>query len=150
VVGGLHELPSVKLTKMPRMADFALWGEAVGRGLKWEADAFSSAYEDNRWEATETTLENSPVGKAVLEFALSRLEWECSPAELLELLNERVGKRVARSPAWPKSTERLTNELRRLAPQLRMRGLSVTFSRTRDSRRVRLVTAGFLAMIERT
>jgi hypothetical protein len=33
VVGGLRELPSVRLSRMPRMADFARWGEAVGRGL---------------------------------------------------------------------------------------------------------------------
>jgi hypothetical protein len=33
MVGGLRELPSVHLAELPRMADYALWGEAVGRGL---------------------------------------------------------------------------------------------------------------------
>ena len=32
VAGGMRELPSVKLSRLPRMADFAKWGEAVGRG----------------------------------------------------------------------------------------------------------------------
>jgi hypothetical protein len=35
IVGGLRELPSVDLKELPRMADFAEWGEAIGRGLAW-------------------------------------------------------------------------------------------------------------------
>ena len=31
-------LLSVHLAKLPRMADYAKWGEAVGRGLKWGAE----------------------------------------------------------------------------------------------------------------
>ncbi|MFI5454554.1 MAG: hypothetical protein ACHRXM_03800, partial [Isosphaerales bacterium] len=33
VAGGLRELPSVRLTELPRMADFAKFAEAVGRKL---------------------------------------------------------------------------------------------------------------------
>ena len=40
VVGGLRELPSVRLTELPRMADFACLGEAVGRGLGWPEGTF--------------------------------------------------------------------------------------------------------------
>ena len=35
VVGGLRVLPSVSLPELPRMADYAKWGEAVGQGLGW-------------------------------------------------------------------------------------------------------------------
>ena len=35
IVGGLRELASVHLAELPRMADYAIWGEAVGRGLGW-------------------------------------------------------------------------------------------------------------------
>jgi energy-coupling factor transporter ATP-binding protein EcfA2 len=40
IVGGLRELPSVNLTDLPRMADYAEWGEATSRGLGWGADTF--------------------------------------------------------------------------------------------------------------
>jgi hypothetical protein len=145
LVGGLRELPSVKLSRLPRMADFAKWGDAVNRGLGWDADAFISAFEGSRKEASETSLESSPVGSLLLELASTALEWESSPTELLQMLTERAGKKVARSPGWPKSPQRLTNELRRIAPQLRMHGLSIIFSRTGQSRCVAVMTAEYLA-----
>ena len=66
IVGGLRELPSVDLKTLPRMADYAEWGEATGRGLGWGAGAFLSTYKDNRKEATEALLEDSPVASVVL------------------------------------------------------------------------------------
>jgi hypothetical protein len=83
----------------------------------------------------------------LLKLAPTILNWECSPTELFDVLTAKVGRRVARSAAWPKSTQRFTSELRRLAPQLRMHGLSMVFSRTYQGRRVALVTAGFIAAV---
>ena len=37
IVGGLRELPTLELAALPRMADFARFGEAIGRGLGWPA-----------------------------------------------------------------------------------------------------------------
>jgi hypothetical protein len=34
-VGALRELPSVDLKELPRMADYAEWGEATSRGRGW-------------------------------------------------------------------------------------------------------------------
>ena len=57
VVGGLRELPSVQLTELPRMADFACLGEAVGRALGWPEGMFLATYSENRHETTVTALE---------------------------------------------------------------------------------------------
>jgi hypothetical protein len=145
LVAGLRERPSVRLARLPRMADFALWGEAVCRGLCWAPGEFASAYEDSRRTATETSLGSSPLGTVLLELATSILNWETSPSELFRILTEKVGKRVARSAGWPKTLRSFGNELRRLAPQLRMHGLSISFSKGRDSQLVTLVTVAFLA-----
>jgi hypothetical protein len=126
---------------------FALWGEAVARGLGRERGSFMAAYERSRHEATETALESSPLGSMLLKLAPTILNWECSPTELFEMLTTKVGRRVAGSAAWPKSTQRFMSELRRLSPQLRMHGLSTVFSRTYQGRRVALVTAGFIAEV---
>ena len=67
IVGGLRELPSVHLAELPRMADYAMWGEAVGRGLGWEPGTFLSTYTDNRKEATLTDLLDSPLGNVLLQ-----------------------------------------------------------------------------------
>ena len=75
------------------------------------------------------------------------LEWECSPTELFERLGEFVGKKAARSAAWPKSTQKFTNELRRMAPQLRMHGVSVVFNRTHEGRVVQIANIRLLGAI---
>jgi hypothetical protein len=63
VVGGLRLLPSVILTEMPRMADYAKWGEAVGHGLGWGSESFLSTYDANRRHATLMALEDSELVK---------------------------------------------------------------------------------------
>ena len=134
IVGGLRELPSVHLAELPRMADYAIWGEAVGRGLGWEPGTFLSTYTDNRKEATLTDLLDSPLGNALLQFASLIPSLSGTPAKLHAALTEIAGKKVATSADWPKTTANFSNELRRLAPQLRMHGMSVSFERRHEGR----------------
>ena len=146
VAGGMRELPSVKLSRLPRMADFAKWCEAVGRGLGWGSGTCDSTYEDNMMAATEASLEGSIVARLVMELAYEMVEWEGTPTELFELLTDQVGRAVARSSAWPKSTQYFMNEVRRLAPQLRMLGVFVVSSRTRARRRVQVTRVEHLGL----
>jgi hypothetical protein len=136
VVAGLRELPSVQPTELPRMADFACFGEAIGRGLGWPAGTFLSAYSENRQSATALAIEDSPLALVLLESALlgGLRNWTLSPAEMLEDLTRDLSRRVAASARWPKTPRAFSNELRRIAPALRARGIDVGFGRTRDSR----------------
>ena len=118
VAHGLRELRDVKMERMPRMADFARWRVAVGRGLGWRPNAFLSAYEKNRIAATEPSLDGSPLGTFLLTLAGRWLDFDRSPTDLLELFTGDVDKKVAKSAGWPKSPQALTNELRRIGPQL--------------------------------
>jgi hypothetical protein len=99
IVGGLRELPSIKVPNLPRMADFATFGEAVGRSLHWPAGAFLADYNDNRREATVTQLEDSMVAAVLLGNAHRLDGWTGSASELLSMLTRGVGKRVATSSA---------------------------------------------------
>ncbi len=134
IAGGLRELPSIHLPKMPRMADFAAFGEAVGRTLGWPAGTLLADYNANRREASVTQLEDSLVANLLLKNSDRLGGWNGTASELLSLLSRAVGGRSAASAHWPKSPARFTNELRRIAPQLRMHGLSITFERSRESR----------------
>ena len=67
MVGALRELPSVRLTELPRMADFARFGEALGRGLRWPAGAFLGSYLEGRRDATIATIDDSVFGTFLLE-----------------------------------------------------------------------------------
>ena len=134
IVGGLRELPSVHLAELPRMADYAMWGEGVGRGLGWGPETFLSTYTDNRKEATMTDLVNSPLGNVLLQVADKLRELAGTPAQLHAKLTEIVGKKVAASADWPKTAENFGRELRRLAPQLRLHGIGVSFERRPEGR----------------
>ncbi len=142
VAGGLRELPSVKLAELPRMADFATFGEAVGRALGWDAGTVLLDYNNNRKDASATQIEESIVATTMLKFAPAALNWYGTATELLKELGERAGGNVVRSSRWPKSPAWLTNELRRIAPQLRSNGLSVTFDRTDGKRTIVIRNAG--------
>jgi hypothetical protein len=129
ISGGLRELPAVDLKELPRMADYAEWGEAVSRGLQWEPGKFLTTYNDNRRIATETDLEKTHVGSVMLQIARIGTKWTGSPAKLLAAATDAVGKKIASSARWPKTAREFSVELRRIAPQLALHGLIVEFGR---------------------
>ena len=143
IVGGLRVLPSVQLADLPRMADFALFGEAVGRGLGWAPGTFLAAYLENRQQATLSTVEDSILANTLLKHVkrnFGLLEW-CAPAtELHSQMTLDLDRRVAKSPSWPKTPRTFANELRRLAPTLAENGLFVIFKRTEKARLITLTT----------
>jgi hypothetical protein len=136
IVGGLRELPSVNLTELPRMADYAEWGEAISRGLGWGADTFVSTYKDNRKEATEVLLEDSPVATVMLALARIGGNWSGKTQALYEAIVKAKGN--ALGPLWPKTISMFGTELRRIAPQLRLHGISIGFERRGRDRIVTL------------
>ena len=146
IVGGLRELPSVDLKELPRMADYAEWGEATSRGLGWGAETFVSTYKDNRKEATQVLLEDSPVASVMLALARIGVNWSGKAQELYQGAVNIVGRRFG--PGWPKTISMFATELRRIAPQLRLHGLSISFERRGKDRVIILKTEGASATAE--
>jgi hypothetical protein len=141
VVGGLRGLPSVEVAELPRKADCAAFAEAVGRGLGWPAGTVLSDYELNRHDAMATVVEDSVLATAMLATVRathSVLNWHGTATEFLEEVGKLAGKKVTGSAGWPKSPRALTNEMRRIASQLRRSGLFVSFERT-DAKRLIIV-----------
>jgi hypothetical protein len=138
VAGGLRERPNVQLAGLPRMADYAVWGEAVARGLGWGAGTFLATYKENRKEAAGVMLEESPVADALLQLARSEPGLVTPVSELHAKLTRNAGKRIAVACGWPKTANLLAREVRRIALQLRLQGLCVTFERRYDGQYVTL------------
>ena len=134
VVEGLKRLPTIRLPKLPRMADFALWATACETAL-WPAGTFEAAYNSNRDESIEAVIEADPVAAAVRTLAQARTVaqgrtvWTGTATDLLVALTKSVGDRVARSKNWPDSVEALSNRLRRAATCLRKVGIEIVFVR---------------------
>jgi hypothetical protein len=150
VAGGLRLLPEVRPASVPRMADFALFGEAVSRALGYPPDTFLRAYGENRRDANESVVEDSPVAGAVRALA-SRGEWTGIAAELLMELRAIIeppgsgpdGSQAkaggARSVSLlPKTPRGMSAAIRRLAPPLRMVGIHVGFGERTS--KARLIT----------
>jgi len=57
VAGALARRPSIRLERLPRMADFATWAVAAEPALGWPDGAFMRAYAGNRASAHELALE---------------------------------------------------------------------------------------------
>lgn len=135
----LRALPGVRLERLPRMADFALLGEAMTTARGWPS--FAATYGAYRERAIVAALEASPVAVA-LQHYIDRhpAGWEGTVQGLLEVL----GDYRREAEAWPKSARGLADALRRLAPGLRVAGVSVRFNpeRQRDGFHVAVKMAG--------
>ncbi len=142
----LKKLPETKLEKLPRMADFALWVTAAEEALGWQPAAFIKAYSQNRRDANDLSLEASPVAEAILAFMSSLQQWSGTSTELLAELNQHADeekrKPNERNGLWPTSARLLSNALRRLAPNLKVAGIEITFVKIKGTRTVQLEKRG--------
>ena len=101
------------------MADFVEWSAAGLPSLGFGADEFAEAYRRNREATRELPLEASPIVDPLMKL-LRRGAWEGSASELLaELDRGQLGSDFYRSRDWPGTPEKLSSELRRIAPSLR-------------------------------
>jgi hypothetical protein len=126
VAHGLRELPSTRLQKTPRMADFALWATACETAF-WQRGTFAQAYQQNREDAVGTVIEADLVASAVQSFIAARTVWRGTSADLLGALKVAVGEDQARLKEWPTTPRALSGRLRRAAATLRKVGVEVTF-----------------------
>ena len=135
MVVGLRRLPDIKLAKLPRMADFALWATACEPAYAVEG-TFARAYDANLSGAIELMLETNPIAAAVRTFAVQKV-WEGTATELLPALTTCAGSH-GQTRTWPKIPSILSGRLRRIAPALRTVGIHVTFGRDAESRGIRI------------
>jgi len=139
VVHALRTHRDVHLSKLPRMADFAVWATAAEGGLGLPAGAMIAAYTDNRASANDTALESSAIATLVLAMVRERGNWSGTATMLLEVLNAKADDDLRRARWWPRSPQSLGGALRRLAPNLRAAGIEVDFDRKPGHGRQRLI-----------
>ena len=140
----LANLPTTKLARYPRMADFARWATAAEPALGLEPGEFLRAYENNRATAHELALEGHPLVAALEELLEARDDgyFETSATGFLDALKALTNRRHRRDAAWPKSPRALSGTLRRLAPALRTMGIDVRFHRGDTANRTRVISIG--------
>jgi hypothetical protein len=122
-VQALRELPHVHIDpeRRPRMADFALLGEALVRAQGRSGGHFLSRYNEKRRQDVFRTIDASPVGAALMaHFDSANKRWRGPLSELLTMM-EPYKQHV---DEWPKTPKALGDALRRISPALRQIGFT--------------------------
>jgi hypothetical protein len=134
VVVALRRLPSIKLSGLPRMADFALWATAAEASFGCPSGTFMAIYKENCASANEVALEASAIARPLLDLLEAQGEWDGPSSELLAALEERQGDQVRKLAGWPKNPRSLSGHIKRLAPNLRSAGWIVDQDRSSKKR----------------
>lgn len=139
IAAGIANAPTVVIQGHPRMADFAECVVATEPALPWPPGAFLAAYAGNQRDANDLTLEASPVAQALRDLMVNNAAvWLGTATDLLKALEALTDEQVRKQKSWPSSARMLSNVLRRLAPNLRVSGIDVAFTK-RGRQRTRTI-----------
>jgi len=87
LVKAMNIYPTLKLKNLPRMADFARWGYAIGEALgEGTGQIFLDEYTANRQIQNEEAIANDPVATLIVEFMKGRDSWYGLYSELYKKL----------------------------------------------------------------
>ncbi|MBF6571640.1 MAG: hypothetical protein IVW54_22565 [Candidatus Binataceae bacterium] len=143
MVTGLCRNDSVRLSRLPRMADFARWATACERRPR----RFIEAYENNQAAVVGLALSTWPVYESLRNLAARDGGFSGTIAQLLKRMNEIAAEDVKREPGWPKSAGWLSNALRQYAPNLRRVGIAVNFETRNAAGQVVSIRSTFARVI---
>ena len=118
-------LPGVNIhpKRLPRMADFALCGEAVYIASGRKSGEFLRDYAENRRRGIRRTLDAHPVGMALISF-MESYHIDYFEGTVKQLLSE-LEPHKPDGEKWIGSPKGLADGLRRLSPALRSVGIEV-------------------------
>lgn len=113
--------PTVKLAELPRMADFAEWGEAIARAMGYEPGRFMQAYYNNIGKQNVEAIESNPLAQAIVKFAEQNSTWEGTVSDFKDRLDgvAEMYKINSDSPMWPKAANSLSRKLKPILSNLR-------------------------------
>lgn len=149
VSAALQKIDTFELSEVDRMADPAKWSCAAFPAFGWCRDDFLDAYQGNRVSGHELAIEASSVGPVLISWieSTTSLPWSGTATELLDELEIHAGfQRKDTQPAkrktkgWPGASHVLSGQLRRLATDLLVQGISIDFDdREKNTRRSKLI-----------
>jgi hypothetical protein len=125
----LSRIDTLKVSKLPRLVDFALWTAAGETAFGWEPGTVLAAYFANQEEGNCIVLEGSAIASLILELAAESSVWTGTATELLTTLHSRAHAIGQSSRMLPQTPVSLRKALNRLIPNLRKAGVDVDFAR---------------------
>lgn len=139
VSAALRRERDIKLTKLPRMADFAKWVTAAEEGLGWGHGSFIECYESNRADVVSTAVESNPMVGLILDLLETDRSWKGTATGLLQALGQLADDALLKGRWWPKNARTLSSRLRVAAPLLRGVDVEIHDYRDSDRKRTRMI-----------
>jgi hypothetical protein len=143
MVVGMRNRGAVRLTKLPRLADFATWATACEPSFTHEGGVMT-AYAENHRETVTSVLEGDVVCVALLKFLDAQsgssqqgYTWTGTAEALLAQLATHAPAGATRS-GWPVNPQALSGRLRMSARNLAQVGVSIERGRTKAARFIRI------------
>jgi len=127
----------VSLDRLPRMADFAEWGEAIARAMGYEENEFIRAYTEKKGAQRREVLEENPVGLAVLKLMEETNTWAGTPTDLLDRLNKiaEEEKIDTDQDKWPGNATWVTRRIKDIETDLNREGIDTNLEGWKHDRR---------------
>jgi hypothetical protein len=127
LAGAMRVYPKVKLTGLPRMADFCRWGYAAAEATGTGGEIFLRAYLENIGKANEEAITGSPVATAIVALMRGLPYWEGTAGGLLEALEKvaETEKINTRAKSWPKAANSLSRRLLQVKSNLMDAGIEM-------------------------
>ena len=137
IVRAMQIKPSLKIGNLPRMADFALWGEAIARSVNYKENEFLVLYKQNIGEQNIEAIEFNSLATAIVRLVESWdnkqegeqiiKEKQYDPQTLLNILNlvsAEYGIDTSNHHEWPKDIKWLSRRLKIIRSNL-LEGLGI-------------------------
>jgi hypothetical protein len=145
LVKALQIKPTITLQDLPRMADFALWGEAISQAMGNNPLELINAYYENIGRQNIEAVEAHPLGQAIAKYFERQIDngddfkaLEGSPMEILDILEvfaQEQCKIDIHHKLWPKSPNVLSRRLNQIRSNLlEGLGIEVMISRVTTSK----------------
>ena len=145
MVLGLQRRDQVTLSKLPRLADFAVWATACETAFTSKGKMMD-AYEENQKETLNSVLEGDAVCVALLKFLETEPErdgqrtWKGKTEALLTYLNTHAAAGATRTGSgWPPNPQALSGRLRMASKVLAQMGITIERERTGRSRSIEVI-----------
>ncbi len=132
----LRIIADFKLSKKPRMADYAKYAAAGAIALGRTSEEFLSAFSENIGRQNQAAIESSPTAQSILQFMSLQDEWIGSSSDLhkeLKQIVEKANLQMGGSDGFPKSSNWLWKRIMQIRPNLLSLGINATKSESEAS-----------------
>jgi hypothetical protein len=116
---------SVSLKELPRMADFAVWGEAIARALGYKPLEFLNAYFENIGKQKIEIIESDPFTESISKFIDYDIQsWISQLPIFIQNLKKYSDDNNIDNSKFPKNAQSISNRLRKAKTPL-LEGLGI-------------------------